>query len=162
MPLYDDLKIPVSQEELSRRRFLGGLAGGTLAVAGIGTGLTTLEYLEPNILFEVESRFKVGRPEDFTPGQVLFLPPRKLYLVRSEKGFYAMSATCTHLGCMTRWEPGAGGIFCPCHGSRFSRDGKVVAGPAPRPLPRLGLALEKGQLVVDTKQVVADDFLLEV
>ncbi len=162
MPLHDDLKIPVSEEELSRRRFLGGLVGGALTVAGVGTGVVTLEYLEPNVLFEVETRFKLGRPDDFAVGQVTFLPARKLYLVRSAEGFVAMSAVCTHLGCMTQWESAAGAIFCPCHGSRFSREGKVTGGPAPRPLPRLALALEGGQLVVDTRQVVADDFVLKV
>jgi menaquinol-cytochrome c reductase iron-sulfur subunit len=162
MPLYDDLRIPLGQEELARRRFLGAVIGGAVAAAGVGTAVTALAYLEPNVLFELETRFRVGRPEDIAPGQVLFLPQQKIYVARDAAGYHAMSAVCTHLGCMTRWEAAAGAIFCPCHGSRFARDGRVTGGPAPRPLPRFALTLEKGQLVVDTRRPVAGDFVLKV
>ena len=162
MPLYDDLHEPLDEKEAGRRRFLSLCGAGALAAAVAGTGLVGLRYLSPNVLFEEETRFKLGRPGDYAVGSVTPLPRRKLYVVRTARGFVAMSAVCTHLGCMTQFEPAGERIFCPCHGSRFSPDGKVAGGPAPRPLPRYELALDDGWLVVDTKRQVADDFVLEV
>ena len=45
----------------------------------------------------------------------------------------AVGATCTHLGCAVR--PSGEFLVCPCHGSTFASDGRVVRGPAPRSLP---------------------------
>jgi Rieske Fe-S protein len=162
MPLVDDLSLPLTKEELSRRKFLALVGSGAITVAGVGTGVTTLSFLEPSVLFEEDTRVGVGRPEDIPPGTVLVFPQHKIYVVRSSEGFYALASTCTHLGCMTRYERERGEIDCPCHGSRFSLDGKVRGGPAPRPLPRLHITVERGVLVVDSAVHVAPDALLQV
>jgi Rieske Fe-S protein len=162
MPLLDDLSLPLSDEELTRRRFLGLVGSGALGAAGVGTALTTLRFLEPNVLYEEDSRVAVGRPEEIAPGTVLVLPKHKIYVVRTAEGFYALSSVCTHLGCMTRFEREQGQLACPCHGSRFTLDGHVKQGPAPRSLPRLQLTLERGVLVVDAARHVAPDALLKV
>ena len=162
MPLDDDLKLPVTDEELSRRRFLGLLGSGALGVAGLGTAVSLVRFLEPAVLFEEEARVGVGRPEEIAIGAVLVLPKQKIYVVRSKDGFYALGSTCTHLGCMTRYDKEQGALACPCHGSRFHLDGTVAQGPAPRPLPRLQITLERGVLVVDASVKVAPDALLKV
>jgi cytochrome b6-f complex iron-sulfur subunit len=73
-----------------------------------------------------------------------------IYLIHTKEGFFALSAICTHLGCMTAWKPELGIIACPCHGSKFNRDGEVIAGPAPRPLPWLRTWVsDDGDLMVD-------------
>ncbi len=38
---------------------------------------------------------------------------------------------------------------CPCHGSRYSAEGKVIHGPARDPLPRFGISLEQGRVIVE-------------
>ena len=162
MPLIDDLRSPGDDEERSRRAFLGTVGGGALALASLGTCVTAVRYLWPEVLFEEETRFRIGRPEEIAVGTVLALPLQKLYVLHSPDGFVAMSATCTHLGCLTRYEADQNRILCPCHGSRFSTDGQVVAGPAPRPLPRVQLTLEDGILVVDSSRTVEPDFVLRV
>ncbi len=152
MPLVDDLDQPLSENEMSRRRALMTLGAGALSVAGIGTLITGIRFMRPNVLFEPATRFAVGRPEDVPVGGVLDLPRRKLFLVRSEAGFYAMSSVCTHLGCMVQHHKVAKGdeaFFCPCHGSRFDQEGNVIGGPAPRPLDRVQLEIDGDKLVVD-------------
>lgn len=160
MPLIDDLEMETSEEELARRKFLGIAGSGALATIVAGAGITTVSFLSPRVLYEESSRFKVGRPEDIPVGHMVVLPRQKVYVLRTPAGIVALSAVCTHLGCVTRFE--GKDIFCPCHGSHFSRDGKVTGGPAPRPLRRLAVTLERGQLVVDAASFVSDEEVFAV
>jgi rieske iron-sulfur protein len=67
------------------------------------------------------------------------------------EGVVGYSAVCTHLCCtVSDWDSKNGWFLCPCHHSQFNprEDGKVMAGPAPRPLPLLPLAYSNGQLTV--------------
>ena len=162
MPLIDDLKLPMTERDEQRREFLAVLGAGALALAGLGTTVTAVRFLWPEVLFEQETRFAVGRPDEIAQGTLLVLPEQRVYVVHDAVGFFALSATCTHLGCMTRYEKENNRIFCPCHGSQFSVDGAVTGGPAPRPLPRLDLALESGALVVDVAKPAAPDAVLKV
>ena len=162
MPLIDDLKLPMTDRDEQRREFLAVLGAGALALAGLGTTVTAVRFLWPEVLFEQETRFAVGRPDEIAQGTLLVLPEQRVYVVHDAVGFFALSATCTHLGCMTRYEKENNRIFCPCHGSQFSVDGAVTGGPAPRPLPRLDLALESGALVVDVAKPAAPDAVLKV
>lgn len=66
-------------------------------------------------------------------------------------GVVAYSGVCTHLCCtVSDWDSQHGWLLCPCHHSQFDprADGKVMAGPAPRPLPLLPLKVSNGQLTV--------------
>ena len=162
MPLIDDLKLPMEDADENRREFLAVMGAGALAFAGLGTTVTAVRYLWPEVLFEQETRFAVGRPEEIAEGTLVALPEQRVFIVHDAAGFFALSATCTHLGCMTRYEKENNRIFCPCHGSNFSVDGTVTGGPAPRPLPRLDLVLEGGRLVVDIAKQAAPDAVLKV
>jgi Rieske Fe-S protein len=53
------------------------------------------------------------------------------------KAVYALSAACTHMGCMITWLDNAGTFLCPCHGAQYDANGEVIDGIARRPLPRL-------------------------
>jgi cytochrome b6-f complex iron-sulfur subunit len=162
MPLADDLCLPTPEEELARRKILALIGTGALTIAGVGSAITALRFLEPSIVYEEDARVAVGRPEEVPPGTVLVLAKHKIYVIRSAAGIFALSSICTHLGCMTRYVPENAQLACPCHGSRFSLDGKVTAGPAPRPLRRLQVTLERGLLVVDASKEVSADVFLKV
>ena len=59
----------------------------------------------------------------------------KLAVYRDDSGgLHEMSAVCPHLGCIVDWNETEKTWDCPCHGSRFSGDGKVINGPANRDL----------------------------
>ena len=62
-----------------------------------------------------------------------------IFLDREGDGYRALSSTCTHLSCRVRWESERKQYVCPCHGGVYDRDGRVVAGPPPRPLDRVAV-----------------------
>jgi thiosulfate dehydrogenase [quinone] large subunit len=72
------------------------------------------------------------------------------YVVHPKQGdFLAFSAVCTHAGCTVMFVESVVQFQCPCHGSIFSAlTGDVIQGPAPRPLPAIGLELSGGDLYV--------------
>jgi cytochrome b6-f complex iron-sulfur subunit len=142
-------------ERPERRDFLTRVGIGACAVAAVGSGVVTMDFLKPKVLFEPPTTFKAGDPGDYTEGSIRFNKEKKAYVVGGSGGVYALSAVCTHLGCITRFLSDQNVIACPCHGSRFDLEGNVVEGPAPRPLPWLQVVTDgSGLLVVDTSIVV--------
>jgi len=141
--------------ETSRRDFLTRIGGGACAVAGAGSLVVTLDYLKPKVLFEPPTVFRAGSAVDYPEGTVRFNREQRAYVIGAAGGVFALSAVCTHLGCITRYVSDEKVIACPCHGSRFDLEGNVVHGPAPRPLPWLEVTADAaGNLVVDTSIVI--------
>jgi 3-phenylpropionate/trans-cinnamate dioxygenase ferredoxin reductase subunit len=67
--------------------------------------------------------------------RVLQVDGDTLAVHRDERGsLHAVSAVCTHLGCLVEWNSAEQTLDCPCHGSRFELDGRVIQGPATRDL----------------------------
>ncbi|KUO09692.1 FAD-dependent oxidoreductase [Streptomyces sp. DSM 15324] len=78
-------------------------------------------------------------PEDLAPGQgaVVRLGGRQCAVHRDDSGqLHAVSARCTHLGCVVAFNQAERAWECPCHGSRFAPDGGVLQGPAVQPLEK--------------------------
>jgi len=151
-------------DSFSRRHFLELIGVGAIGMAAVGSGVLSTEYLSPNVVKEPPTRFKAGMPESYPPGSVTLDKEQKVFIVRAKEGyFYALSATCTHLGCIANWKAEEGIVACPCHGSKFDREGNVIAGPAPRPLPRYAMSLDDhGQIVIDKALVVGEEATLKV
>jgi Rieske Fe-S protein len=83
-------------------------------------------------------RFRRRREvDDLAPGEGRIVADglKQKAVHRDESGvLHAVSARCTHLGCIVRWNAGEQTWDCPCHGSRFEPDGTVLTGPATSPL----------------------------
>jgi cytochrome b6-f complex iron-sulfur subunit len=140
-----------SERILSRREFFVAAGFAACAMAAAGAGVVLADFLKPRALFEPPTAFSLGRPESIDVGSVITNVEHRVYVIRMAEGFRALSAVCTHLGCITRYQPDRNIIACPCHGSQFTLAGDRVAGPAPRPLRWLQMSLsDKGELIVDT------------
>ena len=142
-----------------RRVFLLGTLFGTwiaaawttmVAAFGIMT-LGTVRFLYPNVLTEPPNKFKGGFPDNFEEGKVTDrFKDQNTWIVKNDGKIYALSTTCTHLGCTPNWLEREQKFKCPCHGSGFYISGINFEGPAPRPLERWAISIgDDGQIVVD-------------
>jgi Rieske Fe-S protein len=133
-----------------RRKFFVKLGLGSLSIAAAGTAVFAYQFLSPNVLYEPSPVVNAGKPESYPLDSVTLDVNSGIYLIHSNEGFFSLGAVCTHLGCLTAWKPELGIIACPCHGSKFQRNGQKIEGPAPKPLPWLRTWLsDDGDLMVD-------------
>lgn len=127
-----------------------------LSVLG-GSALATIRFFFPRVLFEPSPQFEIGIPDDFLPGKVdtSHKDDYRVCIVRNENGsFYVLSLICTHLGCTSNWKPSEEIFHCPCHGSKFNKEGVNFAGPAPRPLDRFKVSLSPDGILVVDKSII--------
>jgi cytochrome b6-f complex iron-sulfur subunit len=126
---------------LDRRGFLQIVAGG-LGVAILsgcaGSGDDTSASTGPLAAEAVGDEWKIPGAASLQAGQAIaFEWPSKtpgLVFATRDGELRAVSAKCTHAGCTVQWKE-KGEFDCPCHGSRFDINGKVLVGPATAPLP---------------------------
>jgi menaquinol-cytochrome c reductase iron-sulfur subunit len=146
----------------TRRRFayaviygLGALIGAALAIP------STLYLVLPPKARKQQSWVEAGDLSQLQPGVPLEMTFRRIradgWKIYSEKGtawvvktaegkIIAFSPICTHLGCAYHWDATKAEFVCPCHGSDFAVDGRVLSGPAPRPLDRYEVKVENSRV----------------
>jgi cytochrome b6-f complex iron-sulfur subunit len=143
---------------MTRRDLLVSAGWGALLISMASAAAGMFRFLSPNVLFEGPTKVKIGQPGDYSPGTVTFLEENRLFILRDGKGFRALSAVCTHLGCTVNKDAGSNSYSCPCHGSKFDADGNVTHGPAPQAMRTLEIALTpSGRMVVDLDRTVPRD-----
>ncbi len=89
-----------------------------------------------------DSQSRVEGPDDIAAGSggVFSRGDQEIAAFRSADGsLQAVSASCTHKGCTVTWNNADNTWDCPCHGSVFAADGRVLHGPARKPLPSVDL-----------------------
>ena len=143
--------------KLSRRDFLTNLGYGAFLAASGTLAAMFARFLTPNITTPVPGPVEIGMPDEYAVGSLTQIENARAYLGRDAQGFYAIVAICTHLGCTPRLD---GNEFaCPCHGSRFARDGRVLSAPATRALDRAFVGRNvNGKLLVDCSRRVDADY----
>ena len=142
-------------EPVSRRNFIKGVTavvGGLIATA---IGVPAIAYLIDPALRETakEAWVPVGKladmpvgtptPFSFTRVQVNGWERTSTshggFVIRKSedpKDVLILNSRCTHLGCTVNWSQSDQVYLCPCHDAKFSKEGKVLDGPPPRPLDR--------------------------
>lgn len=146
----------------TRRDFLGLAATWSAIGAFVMALIGAMRLPMPSVFPESNPRVKLGRPNRFAVGSATYFAAHRLWLYRDAEGLHAISAVCTHLGCIA--ERGDDGRFdCACHGSRFDAEGNVTGGPAPKALVWVELSVSpEGWLVADTLAEVKQGTVLIV
>src|SRR5512134_28855 len=152
----------------SRRTFFRWVTIAAAGFIGAGLSIPLMGYvISPALKRRERPWVDVGGVDDLAAGEPTQLDHvttiQDGYLEsRSQKAVWAVkrpdgqvtvfSPMCTHLGCGYRWAGEEKMFKCPCHGSMFDIEGKVLGGPAPRPLDRLPAKVENGRLMVVFKE----------
>lgn len=133
-----------------RRKFLMIMLGGLGSVLAGASAWPLFRFLSPPDDSGASSQVSFARDQVKLGGAHLFeYRGRPAVVLQPKAGQYlALSAVCTHLGCVVQWQETQAEFLCPCHGGRFSADGKVLSGPPPKPLESLPLALAGDQIMV--------------
>jgi menaquinol-cytochrome c reductase iron-sulfur subunit len=150
--------------EETRRRLMARAIVGLLGVAGAVVSIPILAYLLSPLLNPAPNVWRdVGGVDDFRLGEmklVDFEEPSPLpwagqtartaaWVRRTgPASFIAFGVNCTHLGCPVNWLAEAGIFVCPCHGGVYYADGRVAAGPPPRPLFRYDIRVQNGRVQI--------------
>lgn len=72
-----------------------------------------------------------------------------IIIINIDGNIRALSAICTHLGCIVKWDPNKGELFCPCHMAKYDLNGNVKSGPAPKSLFSLKANIVNDQIIVE-------------
>ncbi len=158
-------------ERLTLRGFIGKIIGGIAALIGITlvlplTGSIILPALRRkaekwiDILdkrqLKPESPLSVEMVTSLKDGWRTTTSLKTVWVVKKEEGEVLIySPLCTHLGCGYRWEEEKSIFLCPCHASVFDINGKVLSGPAPRPLDTLLIKIEGNRISTIYKEYKA-------
>lgn len=98
----------------------GGAGGGVIAKDALGNDIVASEFLASH---------NVG---ERTLAQGLKGDPTYIIVENADAiADFGLNAVCTHLGCVVPWNASENKFICPCHGSQYNNQGKVVRGPAP-------------------------------
>ena len=112
----------------------------------------------------ISGRFLAGSQPRSDPEPVNFGPPDghpigsmtrggRVVLLRDDAGFWAVATICPHLGCQPAFDENRRIFVCPCHGSHFDQEGRLLAGPATSGLSLAVLRLDaQGALVAHPQE----------
>ena len=126
-----------TNRETTRRGFFDWAIAVCSCVAGAAMALPGLMYLWPAARADGSENVEVEGAANMSPGQstTIQVGGKAVIVLCDRGGFRAFSAICTHLGCLVKWDSMRGEFLCPCHAAVFDKNGKVVSGPPPSPLP---------------------------
>ncbi len=144
-----------AREQVSRRQWLrvAGTSAGTLLLTRMMAGCGSSTGSPPS------GRVGGGKVSDLKLDTLQVLGSN-VVVGRDSGGIYAMSAICTHQGCILEDTAGtvAAGLYCACHGSSFDGNGEVTHGPARQALPHYQVTIAAdGTITVDGSKPVGAD-----
>ncbi len=137
-------------ENDGRRKFLGVCLAGATAAAAVAAGYPVFRFLAPKSGQGGAQKLVIPAGE-LREGEARFFEyaGASAVLVKTQSGeLVALSAVCTHLGCIVQWVKEKQQFLCPCHAGQFAIDGSVLSGPPPRPLAKIPIVQTEGNITV--------------
>lgn len=133
----------------TRRNFLK-LIAGTITFFSFAPMSFAKEKIAKKVKKIALPLSKIGAVKEVGGSEVVEVKSKALLLIRDKKDTVkAIDATCTHEGCAVEYNSKAKKIKCPCHGSEFNLDGKVLKGPAAKPLPTYKSHLSGDRVIIE-------------
>jgi cytochrome b6-f complex iron-sulfur subunit len=132
--------------------------GGFGSKIGVGKLSDVIQQIRANngFLYLSEARAWVSEyPADALAKAKVVYANQGPVLAGMESGIVALYQKCPHLGCRVPECKSSQWFECPCHGSQYSRVGEKKGGPAPRGMDRFGVAVNNGNVVIDTGSIFA-------
>jgi cytochrome b6-f complex iron-sulfur subunit len=145
------MSAPVSESGSTRRGLLDWIIRVCVAITGLALLGPAMAYLWPvTRTGPVKVREEVGSVAGWGVWEArkVSVAEKPVLVLRTDKGFLAFSAVCTHLGCLVEFDTAKRDILCPCHGGVFDLDGRPIAGPPPRPLAAYIVSEDEGKVYV--------------
>jgi menaquinol-cytochrome c reductase iron-sulfur subunit len=153
-----NFKNKITRRDFLKRVVIGGAGAVAAAIATplIGSFLSPLwqKNKKPAIAVAHTDQIPIGTPtfvrfEERAPdGWLVTTESMGVWILTQDgKNFTLYDPHCTHLRCPYYWDAQKKVFQCPCHGGEFSIDGKVLAGPPPRPLDRWEFTIENGEII---------------
>lgn len=141
-------EVPASPTE--RRTFLGILLAAIGALTAGAFGWSMFRFLSPLEPGQEDSQVRLARDLVNVGGAHFFAyQGRPAVVLQPRAGeFIALSAVCTHLGCIIKWVDDAQEFLCPCHAGRFAPTGQVLGGPPPRALDIYAVTLDGDDILI--------------
>lgn len=157
MPATRSSDLERAQPRLSREGFLRLVSRVPLWLTGGASLVGLLQYLSYETDPPPQSIFSAGAPDWYRVGTATVVPGARAVLYRERDGFWALSLVCSHLGCTT--EEDGGGYRCPCHGSKYDLQGRVLNGPAKQALKTVWVEADAdGNLQIDISREAPTDY----
>jgi cytochrome b6-f complex iron-sulfur subunit len=133
-----------------RRKFLGSCLCGLAVVTAGAIVYPLFQYLAPEKSKGPKGKIRIPEKE-IAVGDAKFFDfgGETAVIVRTgDTSLIALSAVCTHLGCIVQWQKDKQHFLCPCHAGQYKASGEVIAGPPPRPLAKLPFTIADGIIIV--------------
>ncbi len=133
-------ELAMMQAPVTRREFLNYAFLASLGIFFVALGGASFLFALPRFgAGEFGGLFTLGPAGDAIPPADA--PPKsntaaRSWITQTEQGALALYNVCVHLGCLYAWEQLTNRFECPCHGSKYQKDGTYIEGPAPRSLDR--------------------------
>ncbi len=145
-------EVPLGGVDFDRRSFLGKVVGGIGAVVAASTLYPVVRYIIPPAQKEAKEQDEivVGKASEVPPdsGKIFQFNKDKVIVVNNGGVLSAVSAVCTHLGCLVQWKADEDLIFCACHGARYTPTGEIISGPQPLPLAKFNVKVDGDDLII--------------